>query len=61
LIFEAMPSRAYDVFTRESVDSGIWDLVRSVQPVQNEQTIQINIDSIANEPGRFFKVGIPAP
>jgi hypothetical protein len=60
LIFEAMPGRGYDIFTRESVDSGIWDLLRSVQPVQNEQTIQINIDSINDEPGRFFKVGIPA-
>jgi hypothetical protein len=61
LIFDAMPGRGYDIFTRETVDSGIWDLLRSVQPSASEQTIQIDLGVISNEPGRFFKVGIPAP
>jgi hypothetical protein len=61
LIFEAMPNRGYDIFTRETVDSGIWDLLRSVQPSATEQTNQIDLGAIANEPGRFFKVGIQAP
>jgi hypothetical protein len=61
LVFEAMPNRSYDIFTRETVDSGIWDLLRSVEPSANEQTIQIDLGVIADEPGRFFKVGIPAP
>ena len=56
-----MPDRSYDVFTRETVDSGIWDLLRTVQPNQTEQTIQLNIDATLSEPGRFFKIGIPHP
>jgi hypothetical protein len=60
LRFEAMPGRAYDVFTRETVDSGAWDLLRSMQPSQTQQSIQINVDPTLTEPGRFFKIGIPA-
>lgn len=58
LLLQAMPGRRYDVFTREAVDSGIWDLLRSVQPSASEQTLQINAGTTT--PTAFFKVAIPA-
>jgi hypothetical protein len=61
LLFEAMPDRAYELFTRESVDSGIWQVVRSVQPSATQQTIQVNLDVVATEPNRFYKLSVPAP
>jgi hypothetical protein len=59
LVFDAMPGRSYDVYTRETVDNGIWDLMQSVQSPQSEQTIHIDLGTTGNEPGRFFKLAIP--
>lgn len=61
LIFTAMPERAYDLYTRESIDSGIWEVLRSIQPEPNQQTLQINLDVLVSEPNRFYKLSVPAP
>jgi hypothetical protein len=61
LRFEAMPGRSYDIVTRESVDSGIWSIVQSVQPAQTQQTVQVNLGTILDEPTRFYKISIASP
>ncbi len=61
LRFDAVPGRAYEILTRESIDSGIWDLVRSVDPGASPQVIQMELHDAASEPNRFFRLAIPAP
>jgi hypothetical protein len=61
LVFTAMPERGYDLYARESVDSGIWEVVRSIQPGASEQTMQVNVDVITDEVSRYFKLSVPAP
>ena len=61
LQFEAMPGRSYEIVTRETVDSGIWSIVQSVQSPQTEQSIQINLGVTTDEPTRFYKLSVTTP
>jgi hypothetical protein len=58
LRFQAMPGRTYNILTRESVDSGIWEQLRFIDSTPEAREVQIDLD-ILDEPERFFLLSIP--
>jgi hypothetical protein len=58
LRFEAMSGRAYNILMRESVDSGIWEQLRSIEP-GDQRLLQIEVEKAIDEPNRYFRIAIP--
>jgi hypothetical protein len=61
LQFQSVPGRSYEIVSRETVDSGIWSIVQSVQPTQTQQTVQVDLGVTTDEPTRFYKLSVTTP
>jgi hypothetical protein len=61
LQFQSVPGRSYEIVSRETVDSGIWSIVQSVQPTQTQQTVQVDLGVTTDEPTRFYKLSVTNP
>jgi hypothetical protein len=59
LSFQALPGKAYELLARETVDSGAWTLIRSVEPEASPQVINVQAPVNIAEPTRFFQLSIP--